>query len=63
MMDMSRYEVEAVRLTERRGKVYAERAPGLDRVFGNPVHAVEYMDTTSRGSEEVYGWTVREVAE
>lgn len=60
---MSRYEVEAVRLTEKRGKVYAERAPEMDRVFGNPVHAVRYMDEASRTSEDVYGWTVREVAE
>lgn len=60
---MSRYEVEAVRLNGRRGKVYAERAPEMDRVFGNPVHAVEYMDTTSREAGDVYGWTVREVPE
>lgn len=60
---MSKYEVEAVKLIEKRGKVYAERCTGMDRVFGNPVHAVEYMDTTSRESGDVYGWTVREVSE
>lgn len=60
---MSKYEVEAVKLIEKRGKVYAERCTEMDRVFGNPVHAVEYMDTTSRESGDVYGWTVREVSE
>lgn len=60
---MSRYEVEAVRLTEKRGKVYAERAPEMDCVFGNPVHAVRYMNSVSAGTEHVYGWTVREVSE
>ena len=60
---MSKYEVEAVKLIEKRGKVYAERCTEMDRVFGNPVHAVEYMDATSRESGDVYGWTVREVSE
>ena len=60
---MSKYEVEAVKLIEKRGKVYAERCTDMDRVFGNPVHAVEYMDTTSKETEDVYGWTVKEVSE
>ena len=60
---MSKYEVEAVKLIEKRGKVYAERCTGMDRVFGNPVHAVEYMDTVSKETEDVYGWTVKEVSE
>lgn len=60
---MSKYVVETVKLIEKRGKVYAERCTEMDRVFGNPVHAVEYMDTTSKGSEDVYGWTVKEVSE
>ena len=60
---MSKYEVEAVKLIERRGKVYAERCTEMDRVFGNPVPAVEYMDTVSKETEDVYGWTVREVSE
>ena len=60
---MSKYVVEAVKLIEKRGKVYAERCTERDRVFGNPVHAVEYMDTTSKEAEDVYGWTVKEVSE
>ena len=60
---MSKYVVEAVKLTEKRGKVYAERCTVMDRVFGNPVHAVEYMDKMSRISDAVFGWTVKEVPE
>ena len=60
---MRKCVVEAVKLTEKRGKVYAERCSEMDRVFGNPVHAVEYMDTTSREAGDVYGWTVKEVSE
>ena len=60
---MSKYVVEAVKLIEKRGKGYAERCTGMDRVFGNPVQAGEYMDTTSKEAEDVYGWTVKEVSE
>ena len=60
---MSKYVVEAVKLIEKRGKVYAERCTEMDRVFGNPVHAVEYMDTTSKEAEDVYGWTEKEETE
>lgn len=58
---MSKYEVEAVRLIESGETIIAERAPDMDRTFGNPIHAVEYMDEMNAEGEEVFGWTIREV--
>ena len=45
------------------GAITVESAATSAEEIGNPVHAVEYMDTTSRDSEDVYGWTVKEVSE